>query len=279
MRAVAADDAGSRRRRPRSRPPLRLVGEGERGEPARRWNVLVVDDDEEMHRLVRLIAGSMTFEHQPVETISAYSAAEARQVLEQREVAVVLLDIVMETDTAGLDFIEHVRHERNDHEIRIIVVTGQPGVAPEPRVIRDLDINGYLNKAEIESQQVSSLIVTSLRMCSDFRRMRDLADQARRAELASDAKSEFIAAMNHELRSPLQTIIGYAELMRHTQPGDLAAWETGLARIERASHHMLSIVNDILNVAAIERSGDEGALVLTRASTETWMERVAAAGF
>ena len=108
----------------------------------RDWRVLIVDDDVEVHAVTRLILGKMRFKGRGIELLSAHSAAQARSLLEkERDIAVVLLDVVMETDDAGLRLVSVIRKELGNVATRIILRTGQPGQAPEEQVIVDYDIN------------------------------------------------------------------------------------------------------------------------------------------
>src|SRR5687767_5445574 len=92
------------------------------------WKLLVVDDEPEVHQVTRLVLSSFRFENRPIEFLSAHSAEQARAMLrDQPDIAVMLLDVVMETDQAGLDLVRYVRDELRNHFIRIVLRTGQPG--------------------------------------------------------------------------------------------------------------------------------------------------------
>lgn len=141
------------------------------------WKLLVVDDEPEVHKVTELALSDFAFEDRGVRIYSAYSAREARRVLaDHPDTAVILLDVVMETDGAGLEFARFVRGELANNLVRIILRTGQPGAAPEHRVIVDYDINDYRNKAELTAQRLFTTMVASLRshrdLChiSDFNR-------------------------------------------------------------------------------------------------------------
>lgn len=130
----------------------------------RDWQVLVVDDDEEVHAVTRMILGKMRYKERGLRLLSAYSAAEARTLLEQhKDIAVVLLDVVMETDDAGLQLVKVIREEMGNTAVRIILRTGQPGQAPEERVIVDYDINDYKAKSELTAQKLFTTVIASLR--------------------------------------------------------------------------------------------------------------------
>lgn len=128
------------------------------------WVVLIVDDDAEVHAITRVVLGDVRFEGRPIVFLSAHSAAEARVVLAtETDVAAILLDVVMETDDAGLRLVHHIREELDNRQVRIILRTGQPGQAPEREVIVNYDINDYKAKSELTSQKLFTATVAALR--------------------------------------------------------------------------------------------------------------------
>ena len=77
------------------------------------WKVLLVDDEPAVHQVSRLILSDLTFDGRGIELLSAESAAQAREILSrERELALVLLDVVMESDDAGLALVRHIREQR-----------------------------------------------------------------------------------------------------------------------------------------------------------------------
>jgi PAS domain S-box-containing protein len=99
---------------------------------------------------------------------------------------------------------------------------------------------------------VNLLDITQRRAAERERRARREAEVARAAaEAASRAKSEFVAALNHELRTPLQAITGFTELLRTLNlPPDRR--QAALEHIGAATEHVLSMVDDLLDIAKIE---------------------------
>ena len=145
------------------------------------WKLLVVDDEAAVHDVTRLALAAFSFEGRPVRLISAYSAAEAEDMLaEHPDTAVILLDVVMETDGAGLDFVHHVRTVAKNHLVRIILRTGQPGHAPENRVIVEYDINDYKHKADLTAQRLFTAVIGALRSYRDLRYISDFSQALRR---------------------------------------------------------------------------------------------------
>ena len=133
------------------------------------WKVLIVDDEPEVHNVTRLVLSNFRFEGRAIEFLLAYSAQEARNRLREHDnISVLLLDVVMETDHAGLDLVRFVREELGNHFVRIVLRTGQPGQAPEQSVIADYDINDYKEKTELTAQKLSTMMYATLRAHRDI---------------------------------------------------------------------------------------------------------------
>ncbi|HWR41136.1 MAG TPA: DUF3369 domain-containing protein [Patescibacteria group bacterium] len=133
------------------------------------WKVMIIDDQEEVHMVTKLALRRLTFENRSLEFISAYSAGQARELLQQHpDTAVILLDVVMEEEDSGLKMVKYIRTELNNSLVRIILRTGQPGQAPEQSVIMDYDINDYKEKTELTAPKLISTLVTSLRSFRDL---------------------------------------------------------------------------------------------------------------
>ncbi len=129
-----------------------------------RWKVLLVDDEPAVHQVSQLILADLQFDGRGIELLSAHSAAQAREVLaRERDVALVLLDVVMETDDAGLALVQHIREQRRDHLVQLVLRTGQPGAAPEREVVLRHEINGYWLKTDLTAQRLRSIVISALR--------------------------------------------------------------------------------------------------------------------
>jgi response regulator RpfG family c-di-GMP phosphodiesterase len=130
----------------------------------RPWRVLVVDDDADVHAVTRLALRNVSFKGRELELFSAYSAAEGFRLLrDTADIALVLLDVVMETEDAGLVLARRIREELGNHTVRVVLRTGQPGQAPEQRVIIDYDINDYKAKTELTTQRLFTAVISALR--------------------------------------------------------------------------------------------------------------------
>jgi response regulator RpfG family c-di-GMP phosphodiesterase len=130
----------------------------------RSWRVLIVDDDVDVHAVTRLALRNVSFKGRELELFSAYSGREAYDILRDTpDVALVLLDVVMETDDAGLILARRIREELHNAIVRVVLRTGQPGQAPEQRVIIEYDINDYKAKTELTTQKLFTTVISALR--------------------------------------------------------------------------------------------------------------------
>src|SRR5437660_3522003 len=137
-----------------------------------RWKVAVIDDEPAVHEGTRFALHDYRLNGQGLEILSAYSAAEGRQLMRSHpDIAVVLLDVIMETDLAGLQLVEFIRKDLKNDTVRIILRTGQPGQAPERRVIVDYDINDYKAKTELTADKLFTALTAALRSHQQLQRM------------------------------------------------------------------------------------------------------------
>ncbi len=138
-------------------------------ETGMRWKMLIVDDEPEVHSITKLVLADFAYKGRPAHFLSAHSAAEAREILaRETDLAMILLDVVMETEDAGLQLVHHIREELKNRHVRIILRTGQPGQAPERAVILDYDINDYKAKTQLTAQQLFTTTVAALRSYEDI---------------------------------------------------------------------------------------------------------------
>lgn len=151
--------------------PLEFFEEEVIDEPIDRgqWNILIVDDEKIVHESTKMVLHDFTFENKKINFLCAYSGEEAKAILEKEpDIAVVLLDVVMEKDDSGLELVKYIRDDLNNSFIRIVLRTGQPGQAPEEEVVINYDINDYKMKTELTLQKLLTTIVSALRSYSNL---------------------------------------------------------------------------------------------------------------
>lgn len=138
----------------------------------RPWKILVVDDDEDVHILTRLVLRGYEFDGEKITLLSAFSGQETRKIMiENPDVAIILLDVIMEDEYTGLELVKHIREELNNRKVRIILRTGQPGGALERKVVSTYEIDDYKTKTELTSDKLFTSITTALRAYRDIAAM------------------------------------------------------------------------------------------------------------
>lgn len=142
------------------------------------WVVMIVDDDPAVHQVTQLVMAGFEFAGRHLEFLDAYSGSEARELLALRsDVALILLDVVMESDRAGLELVRYIREDLGNRHVRIVLRTGQPGQAPEEHVIKTYDINDYKEKTELTKRKLITVFYSALRSYRDIM----IIEQSRRS--------------------------------------------------------------------------------------------------
>lgn len=134
------------------------------------WNIVVADDEGMVHMVTEMALRDMKFEGKPVQLHSAYSAKQTLEILRElpNRVAIILLDIVMESLDAGLQAVPYIRDELTDHEVRIIVRTGQAGRTARDDIIRAYDINDFYDKVSLDHEKLVNAVTLALRNYRDI---------------------------------------------------------------------------------------------------------------
>lgn len=184
------------------------------------WPILVIDDDPEVHSATRFALAGVDILGQPLRLDYASSSTEAKQMLHQRQdYAVILLDVVMETEDAGLQLVGFIRETLGMQEVRIILRTGQPGYAPELAVFTNYDINDYRTKAELSRTRLVTSLTAALR---SYQQLRTIAEGRRGLEMIIRAAARL---MQHQALSEFAegVLIQVAAMLRLPPEGIVCA--------------------------------------------------------
>lgn len=167
---------------------LIFIEEDEREQKTREssWKVLIVDDEIEIHHITKLALKEFCFENKSINFVSAYSGKEAKEIIkENQDIALILLDVVMETEEAGLEVVKYIRDILDNKIVRIILRTGQPGQVPEDVVIVSYDINDYKTKTELTNKKLFTTVVTALRAFSSLNQIESSKSELEKIAAAS----------------------------------------------------------------------------------------------
>jgi response regulator RpfG family c-di-GMP phosphodiesterase len=146
------------------------------------WQVMVVDDEPAVHEVTQLVMAGFEMDGRGLKFIHCYSAKEAFAVLSApNDIALILLDVVMETEHAGLDLARQIREDILNLNVRIVLRTGQPGQAPEEQVIKDYDINDYKEKTDLTRRKLITIFYAGLRAYRDLMRIEHARQGLRRS--------------------------------------------------------------------------------------------------
>ncbi|MFM9263989.1 adenylate/guanylate cyclase domain-containing protein [Tychonema sp. BBK16] len=150
------------------------------------WKVLIVDDEIEIHTITKLALKDFIFENKSIIFFSAYSGKEAKEIIKNNDdIALILLDVVMETEEAGLEVVKYIRDILDNKIVRIILRTGQPGQVPEDVVIVSYDINDYKTKTELTNKKLFTTVVTALRSFSSLNQIESNKSEIEKIAAAS----------------------------------------------------------------------------------------------
>ena len=225
------------------------------------WRIMIIDDDADVHSATTFALGNLEMQNRPLEFLHAYSAAEARELLkDEQDIAVILLDVVMEQEDAGLLLVRHIREVLGMSEARIILRTGQPGYAPEIDAIRDFDINDYKTKSELTRIKLFTTVTAAIRSYEQIRAINasrrglDLIVRASTALMAQHGLENFAAGVITQIAGLLSLQPEGLLCAQEDQQGDTSS----LIVIAAAGHY-----RDLINkpISAVHDKRIQAALL------------------
>lgn len=206
------------------------------------WKILVVDDDPDIHTLTRLGLNNFEFATRPLQLFEALSAQAAKEILvTEADIAVAIIDIVMETDDAGLKLIDFIRKELNNRLTRLIIRTGQQEVAPAKEIIEQYDIDDYKDKTELTIHKLYTTIRSALKSYHDLSTL-DANRQALKKILDVAPELYHPQSIHQFFSGVLGQIIGLCNLGKHSL-------------ISTVSHGLLITTSDTQHFTIQSRAG------------------------
>jgi len=212
--------------------------------------VLLIEDNPADARLIEFMLGEARGLRFELDWVADLTAGIAR--LRTHPIDVVLLDLGLPEST-GLDTLRRLMAHK--HSVPTLVVLS--GLTDEEIAVQALQSGAqdYLVKGQVDS----ALLVRAIRYAIGRSQAEEALRQAHaeaqaaklRAEDASRAKSSFLANMSHDLRTPLNGILGFAQILQWDRALS-ERQQLGVSAIRQSGEHLLTLINDILDVAKIE---------------------------
>ncbi|MCI4626511.1 MAG: PAS domain S-box protein [Candidatus Magnetoovum sp. WYHC-5] len=194
------------------------------------WKIMIVDDDAEVHTITKIVLKDFTFDGKGLSFISAFSKQEANQLIQKHpDTALILLDIVMEEDDAGLHVVEYIRNNMQNSAVRIILRTGQPGQAPEEKIVLNYDINAYKTKNELTIEKLLTVVVASLRSYTHIKQLEE-ANNALELEIQERKRTEQLLRESEEKFRSITTSAQDAIILIDDE-GNISFWNKSAQRI------------------------------------------------
>ena len=226
-----------------------------------KWRVLIVDDEEFIHENLKMNLRDIIYEDKEIEFIHAYSANEAKEIAQnQTDIAVIILDVMMESDDAGLNFVEFIREEINNDDIRILLHTGQPGIAPKRKVSEKYVIDGYLDKNILDNDDCYVAVRLALKAYHDRITLNASSIKDDRSLLGNIAEI-YASLLNDPLfNKTYEEVVEKINCMIHLSQKILAAYalkdlenslKVGTTKSERLSREDYSTLVNIHNIRVI----------------------------
>jgi signal transduction histidine kinase len=213
-------------------------------EGSRSWKILIADDEPDLHALTALVLRNLTFDGRALEFLHAYTGAQTLELLRREpDVAVVLLDVVMETEQDGLEVCRGIRKDLQNSLVRIVLRTGQPGVAPERQVVEEYDIDDYREKADLSNEKLYTCVRLALKNYRDLLRIQQLYEESLSLRRATD---KALSHLSHELHTPLAIL--RAVLTALAREEDAGARRDLIERGERNLLRLLELRSEIQEI-------------------------------
>lgn len=196
--------------------------------PKESWKILIVDDESQVHTATEIALRKFVFEQKSLSFISAYSAYEAKQLVQENpDVAIILLDVIMETDDAGLEFVKYVREVLGNQLVRIILRTGQPGQVPEKSIIINYDINDYKTKTELTTTKLYTTVVAALRSFSLSLKLQSEIEHRKQVEkalcISQEKEHQKTISLEHLVKELQETQLQLVQSEKMSSLGQLVA--------------------------------------------------------
>lgn len=216
------------------------------------WRLFIVDDEPDVHRATTFALTGVNILGRPIEFLHAYSADEATKILKtESNIAIILLDVVMEREDAGLNLVRTIRNDLKLLDVRIILRTGQPGYAPEIETIHDFDINDYKTKSELTRTKLYATVTAAVRAYEQIRALDELAYYDRLSSLPN--RNRFITLIDDQLARDgcSDSVMAILDIDDFSEVNDALGHQQGDRLLQAVSQRMKTSLSDDVVIARI----------------------------
>lgn len=225
------------------------------------FKILVVDDEKSIHDVTSMALSAMSFTNFTLDLLHAYSAAEAKEIMaEHNDIALALIDVVMETPTAGLDLVEYIRNTLKNEFIRLVIRTGQANDFPEMEVIRHYDINDFKEKTDLTIDRLYTTIRTSIKQYEQILEIQNKYEDTYNQMITNPlTKLHNRFKLNEDCNNNSQQILILIDIVSFSNINEMHGYETGDNVLREFGAFLQTMYADTFNVYHLE--GDLFALV------------------
>jgi len=200
------------------------------------WKIMVIDDDQSIHDVTCLVLQNFSFAGRKLQIVNGYSGKDVQHLMDEHpNTAVLLLDVVMESEDAGLKAVKYIREQLQNKFVRIILRTGQPGQAPEKKVISEYDINDYREKSDLTDLKLNTALISALRSYQDLKTIQKLAVSNDMLEQMVKERTKELSKINlsleNEVKQRTDSETQLAEAQRIARIGSWI-WDTKTDKME-----------------------------------------------
>lgn len=195
------------------------------------WKVLVIDDEKAIHDTTAMALKGLSFNGKSLSMLHAYSRDTAKKIIQKNlNIALILLDIALETQEAGFDLIHWIRKEQKNTCVQIVIHTGNSDIFIEQDIVETYDINDYLAKTDATFQRLQTLVKKSIRSFKTQSALENELAHTKKIEQQLKEKEQLISQLGHAQRleamgtlaggiahdfnNILGGILGYAQLLQ-----------------------------------------------------------------
>lgn len=224
--------------------------------PRAKWKILIVDDDEQFQQAIVLALSSFQFKDRTLEIITAQSGQSAQALVAAHpDLVLILLDVVMETNDAGLRVVKSVREDLVNKTVRLVLLTGQPGEAPQVSVIQDYHINDYQTKSDLTQEKLLTILITGIRSYCDIVALetsrQDLAAANQQLERFNQNLGNLVAQRTQELATKNQALEQEVTERKRAEAEAAQASQAKGRFLANMSHELRTPLNAIIGFAQL----------------------------